>query len=349
MKIFPVCFCLIPSLLFAKEITTDGRYDFIVSVPDVHGDLDALLRTLWMAKAQIDGTSDRDFKSFQRSFLSTVNDQEEQEFRKSEKRVLLIQTGDIVDRGNASLSCYKAIWKVNSLLGWDVVNLIGNHEVMTMAGHADDYAHPGDVKEFGSLKARRGAFAPGGELWSKITNEFHFLAKVDIGSSESILFVHAGLDVAWLKKLNSPLSVTSINEVMMKELKKNPNSHFLASASSPIWTRELANKSEKSVCAHSIPQIFSLLKLTRIVVGHTPQEKLITYPKCGSKLILADVAMSRWMGSGEFGNPSAVLFTLGKDGSVLKKIHAVYWRADQVMDQPIFQQDQEEEVTSVEL
>ena len=338
------------AVVSSQDITTEGRYDYIVSIPDVHGDLEALLRALWMAKAEVDDLQQEHMyeSKFRKIFISAIKNEPFETMKAvSDKKVLLIQTGDIIDRGEASLSCYKAMWQIQPILGWEVINLVGNHEVMTIAGRADHYAHPNDVKEFGSIKSRRAAFAPGGQIWTKITNEFQFLARVNIGESESILFVHAGIDPSWLKKVSSggSSSVSSINSLLMNELKTNPNSKHLTSASSPIWTRDLANGSAKKVCENLLPKVFEMLKITRIVVGHTPQEQLVVDPKCGGQLILADVAMSRWMGSGPFGNPAAVVFALANNGAHLKRIQVNYWKGEtqKVFEQLLFESQEEVE------
>ena len=347
MRISFFSFLLVGALVavrgFAKtlresELTTVAKYDFVVSIPDVHGDLEVLLRALWMAKQEVDGPEAAgDFEAFKSIFAAAV---EEKPFQalEAQKRVLMIQTGDIIDRGAQSLSCYRALWQVEHVLGWDIVNLIGNHEVMTMAGQADHYAHPGDVEEFGSMKARRAAFSPGGRVWKKITDHYLFMTKVHLGEQEAALFVHAGLHPKWVAKLNKDITdVSGLNDFLTAELKRNPSSHILSSSSSPIWTRDLAQDADSNVCPRLLKQVLDLFGVTRIIVGHTPQEALKSTPRCDAKLILADVAMSRWMGSGRDGNPAALIFTLSDDGRILERIHNVYWRANQLTDQPIYE------------
>ena len=329
-----------------SDISTIGRYDYVVSIPDVHGDLEGLLRTLWMAKIEIDGSENGGtFDSFKAVFnekLKTGDEQVTNPLLGGSKRVLMIQTGDIVDRGASSLSCYKAIWLAESILGWDLINLIGNHEVMSMAGEADNYAHPSDVAEFGSLKARRAAFGNGGPLWKKITDNFLFMVRIRMGESDSTLFLHAGLDARWMSKFSTDFSnLSEINEKLLGELRKNPSSDVLVSSGSPIWTRDLAQGSDNTVCARQLPKVLEMAKVKRMVVGHTPQESLTTASRCDARLILADVAMSRWMGSGKFGNPSALIFQLGDEGKRLDRIYNMYWKGakDQSVDQLIYQSD----------
>ncbi len=320
-------------------INTEAKYDYIVSVPDVHGDLEILIRSLWMAKSSIDKTENVSFDSFHKSVVDYMaNDDVLSSSPKAEyaSRVLLVQTGDIVDRGPASLSCYKALWAAaRDVLKWDLVNLYGNHEVMSMAGQADHYAHPNDIKEFGSLNARRNEFAAGGKLWKKLTSEFQFMLKVVVGD-EKVLFVHAGIAPNYIKAVSKKLSdnkgdiVVSLNEFLHNEVVKNPSSDYLVSAQSPIWTRDMAQGSDKQICKNMLPAVMRLMDITRIVVGHTPQETLVTGNRCDGHLLLADVAMSRWMGSGHNGNPSVIVFSLSNNGSKLDKIVNLYWKGEVV-------------------
>ena len=332
-----------------SEIATDGRYDFVVSIPDIHGDLDVLLRALWIAAVEVDGLIDTpDFDVFRLSVAKQVEASdiaEELEDVKplSNSRVLLVNTGDIVDRGPKSLSCYKAIWAAERVLGWTLINLIGNHEVMTIAGQADLYAHPDDISEFGGIKARRAQFGRGGKLWKKITDDFRFMLRVSVGTNDSTLFVHAGIDPAWLNVMTKKgfTSVLQMNTFLTAELKRNPLSEFISAVDSPVWTRHLAEDPDASVCQSSLSKVLAFFNVNRIVVGHTPQKSLRTMARCNGQLLLADVAMSRWMGSGKFGNPSAMIFVLSDAGSVLQRTYNVYWNhhEQKTNSQVLFEKD----------
>lgn len=336
--------------LDVSEITTVNKYDFVVSIPDIHGDLEVLFRALWLAKLEVDGPAlAGPFPAFRSTFLAAMSSDPFTPIAEK-NRALLIQTGDIVDRGAQSWSCYQAMWQVEHVLGWDVVHLIGNHEVMTMAGQADHYAHAKDIEEFGSLAARRAAFAPGGKIWKKITDSYFFLTKVKLGETESGLFVHAGVHPKWIAKLNKDITdVSGLNAFLSAELKRNPSSGILSSASSPIWTRDLAQDTDKNVCPRLLQQVLDLFGVTRIIVGHTPQQELNSTPRCDAKLILADVAMSRWMGSGTDGNPAALVFALVDDGKRLSRIHNVYWRNQAAVQQVIYENRDQEPQGSPEL
>ncbi len=328
---------------------TSGNYDYVVSIPDVHGDLEILIRSLWMAKSKIevlentgDSTSIDDFhRAVSDAMKKDIESDVFEHHTTNGKRVLLVQTGDIVDRGPQSLSCYRALWAAaRDVLKWDLVNLFGNHEVMSMAGQADHYAHPGDIKEFGSLAARRNEFSTGGKLWKKLTSEFQFMLKLVISESEKVLFVHAGISPHYLKVIQSKISgegnedlVVSLNRILLSEVMKNPSSDYLASQNSPIWFREMAQGSDKQICKNMLPAVMKMMDITRIIVGHTPQQTLVTGNRCGGQLMLADVAMSRWMGSGKNGNPSVIVFTLADDGKKLDKIVNLYWKGDVIGNQ----------------
>ena len=320
-------------------INTVDRYDYIVSVPDVHGDLEILIRSLWMAKVTIEKSQETaSFDSFHKQVMEAMKAKKDQTVAPSSSRVLLVQTGDIVDRGPASLSCYWALWAAaRDVLKWDLVNLFGNHEVMSMAGQADHYAHPADIKEFGSLAARRNEFSTGGKLWTKLTSEFQFMLKIVVGE-EKVLFVHAGVHPKYITAIRNKISeeedvVVGMNKFLLNEVIKNPSSDYLVSANSPIWTRDLAQGSDKQICQNMLPAVMRMMDVTRIVVGHTPQETLVTGNRCNGRLLLADVAMSRWMGSGHNGNPSVVLFSVTDNGKRLTRIVNLYWKGEVVGNQ----------------
>ena len=99
----------------------------------------------------------------------------------------------------------------------------------------------------------------GGKLWKKIIDDLQFLLKVD-----DVLFVHAGIDPDWLEQINEQhgiRDITALNNFLIAELKKNPWSHILNSANSPIWTRRLAMESDEIVCDVLLPKIFKFFKV----------------------------------------------------------------------------------------
>jgi hypothetical protein len=101
----------------AQHQTVDDQYTRIISVGDVHGSLDGLLEILFHANV----TAAPDVC----------------EWRPDSNNVLLVQVGDIVDRGSQALAAWKCIDKLqheNVPDGSKVVRLVGNHEIWWLEG-----------------------------------------------------------------------------------------------------------------------------------------------------------------------------------------------------------------------
>jgi hypothetical protein len=67
---------------------------------------------------------------------------------------------------------------------------------------------------------------------------------------------------------------------------------MLSAADGPVWWRGLAEGDEAEACA-LLDESLSHIKAARMVVGHTIQERGRMRLRCGGRLVLSDVGMSR--------------------------------------------------------
>jgi len=70
---------------------------------------------------------------------------------------ILVQTGDIVDRGTYALDIYRLMQKLRSQahgVGGQVVSILGNHEIMNAIGDWRYVTQP-DIRRFGSVEQRQ--------------------------------------------------------------------------------------------------------------------------------------------------------------------------------------------------
>lgn len=70
---------------------------------------------------------------------------------------ILVQTGDIVDRGTFALDIYRLMQKLRgqaSSAGGQVVSILGNHEIMNAIGDWRYVTQP-DIQRFGSTEQRQ--------------------------------------------------------------------------------------------------------------------------------------------------------------------------------------------------
>ena len=165
-----------PALPAAPRGTPPGAR--LVAIGDLHADLAQALAVLRMAGLVDDGG------------------------RWSGGRDTLVQTGDTTDRGPDSgpvIELLRRLQAEAAQAGGQVVPLLGNHEVMNMAGDWR-YVTPEDIEHFGGVEARRAAFAPTGELGG-------FLAGLDaVAMVDGALFCHGGVSSRFAKAGPAALS-----------------------------------------------------------------------------------------------------------------------------------------------
>ncbi|EER18860.1 serine/threonine protein phosphatase, putative [Perkinsus marinus ATCC 50983] len=248
----------------------------------------------------------------------------------------VVQLGDLVDRGPLGLQCYRLMQDLYVAEGAnEVVRVLGNHEVLNLLGMAGRYVTDEDVAEFGGEEARRESWSPGGEIWTILKDHYElvhvyggsFTSKYSSGKLPELLpldradtlFVHGGVMPALTDR-----SIDELNEQATRMIRdgalKNP---LLLSESSPLWSRVYALGRDEEAC----PPLLNVLRhygVARMVVGHTPSEDGRMKVRCGGRAILADVALSRWMGRyPHHGHPAALEMTL-VNTTHLEKIEAHY-------------------------
>jgi hypothetical protein len=302
-----------------------SEFSHVVIIPDIHGDAFALLRSLWLAVKKIDGTVPEieTFKSAFAQFVGTLEYSGPLLAARWEKPVLAVQLGDVVDRGPYGIEslCYLA--GIEKILGWKFVQLYGNHEIMNFLGEADSYIHPKEWKLFPSRADRMTQFAVGGAARTHITQTSLGLMRLNAEGTASTLFVHGGINLEWIQRELGIRddNIEAINEKISELAKSSNNTQvdLLNDDESLLWTRDLAEEPEHVICG-KVWEICRHFKVTRIVMGHTPQTDFLAKTRCGGQIVLTDVMMSRWMVtrevnemSGEGGRPVAIIMNL-KDG-----------------------------------
>ena len=157
----------------------------IVAIGDVHGAIDSFSAILQKA--------------------GVIDAQQ----RWSGGKTLLVQTGDVTDRGTgmrAVLDLLMSLETQASRAGGRVHALLGNHEVMNLVGEMRD-ATPEIFVTFGGEAAMREAFGPRGRYgrWLR--------SKPVVADIEDSIFLHGGIDPDF-----SNVSVDEINRRARREL-----------------------------------------------------------------------------------------------------------------------------------
>lgn len=257
------------------EINWKGR---VLIIGDIHGDLKSLITSL---------------------FLSGVINNNLDWIAKD---TLLIQLGDVVDRGSHALQIYKLFNKLRSQapsFGGKFVGLLGNHEIMNLCGQLH-YVTDEDIKTYGGRTNR--TFE-----WSKegFVGKYLRTMKLAIRVNDS-LYVHAGLLPKYAK-----LGLYKLNK-LSNDLLEGDFCDFYSSLffveDGPLWTRDISLGEEIKAC-NLVNETLQILGLNRMVVGHTIQHDNRINVKCDNKLVLADTGFSEAI----YGKPCMLEILYNKD------------------------------------
>lgn len=196
---------------------------------------------------------------------------------------VLVQTGDLVDRGAESKLLYELFQRLAAEApqqGGEVHNLLGNHESMNLAGDLR-YVNATDYTLFGGRTARARAFSASGALgqWLRARP-----AALKLGDT---VFVHAGINKQW-----AAVGIDGINAELSRAL---GSSWAMQRASvlgehGPLWYRGYHELSEPHACGLA-RQALDELGAARMVMGHSIQGGRMRV-RCGGQLHLIDIAMS---------------------------------------------------------
>jgi Calcineurin-like phosphoesterase len=254
----------------------------IAAIGDLHGDLDATLKALQLAGA--------------------VNKKGDW----SGGKMVVVQTGDILDRGADDLKIIKLFQKLivqAEKSGGKIITILGNHEIMNLRGefkYVGKLAFPPFDKFYDKTKNnkkleiipefKRGraiAFGKGGEIRKNFENKKVILI---LGNT---VFVHGGL-----LKRHIKYGIEKINRETQNWIKgKREIPTVIKGKKSPTWVRKFSKwiiLDEKK--CKKLSKILKSLNVNRMVVGHSIQSKGIT-SQCNKKIWRIDVAMSSHYGS----------------------------------------------------
>jgi hypothetical protein len=203
---------------------------------------------------------------------------------------LLVQTGDVLDRGPDSRRVIDLLRKLErsaARAGGGVYALLGNHELMRLTGDWR-YVSAREVAAFRRGDSTgadefRAAFAAAGGYGRWL------ISHAAIAKINGMIFVHGGVSPSV-----APLGCRGINAAIETELDDLAAGRNLSTAlgndvSGPLWYRGLATEPEDSF-ASSVGTIFQNLDANGMVIGHTVSPGRITTRFAG-RVVMIDTGM----------------------------------------------------------
>lgn len=246
----------------------------IVAIGDLHGDLEAVQKAFRLASA-VDASD---------AWIGGA--------------LIVVQTGDVVDRGDDDKKILDWLDRVQAeakIAGGEVILLLGNHELMNVAGDFR-YVTRGGFTAFGgptadahvaalpeTQRGRAAAFQPGGPYAMKLAAR-HLLF-VRVGRS---VFIHGGI----LPKYAARAADTDqdVHDWLTGKTQKAPEAAM--GEDGLVWTRAYSDSPKDADCRH-LDEVLVRLDADRLVMGHTVQQAGIS-KACGDKAWRIDTGMSRF-------------------------------------------------------
>eukprot|EP00742_Colponemidia_sp_Colp-10_P002209 GILJ01002362.1.p1 GENE.GILJ01002362.1~~GILJ01002362.1.p1 ORF type:complete len:332 (-),score=36.27 GILJ01002362.1:133-1083(-) len=280
-----------PSTFRLSTANQDLFAQRIVAVGDLHGDYAATLNILKLAKV-VDNNGNW----------------------MKEPGLILVQTGDVVDRGPDTLKLYQYLFELTEQAkasGGRVIQLLGNHEVMNFIGDWR-YVNRLDVKSFGGIESRTTAWSVEGELGSRLRS-LNVTALVG-----DTLFVHAGINVAWATRFKHTDAINQYIREALASVEKTAEDPIFGDGG-PLWYRDYVLLPESQICSQ-LSHALNLLGAKRMVVGHTVQSNGRILSKCSNQLFGIDVGISKVYG----GQVAALELIQDIEAQKVTKINAIY-------------------------
>ncbi|KAF9377748.1 hypothetical protein CPC16_011686 [Podila verticillata] len=139
--------------------------------------------------------------------------------------------GDLVDRGSDTIAVYKLFQKLRpqaAAAGGEIINLLGNHEVMNMGGDLR-YVTKEDIASFGGSSKRKAAWdVKSGWIGQFVSQNF----KITHIQNGHTVFSHGDQHPDWAKLGVDTLNKMSYDNIMAGKFKepifKTPGTHYSA-------------------------------------------------------------------------------------------------------------------------
>ena len=249
------------------------------------------------------------------------------------RNVTVVQTGDVVDRGQESLETLGFLLELQKQAKGELVLLMGNHELLNLQGKLQ-YVHgysrrssdSGEIAAQGGRVVWKARFNPiSGDIGQKLA---HFPAVAVRGQGACrTLFVHAGVRETTARNYGS---IEAINEALREQVQQGTGD-LLDPLYGPLWFRGYARSKEASntesdVCTELAATLDLLENASRMAVGHNIVPWVTT--RCGGRLHLLDIGMSSYYG----GKPGVWRCREQGEKAVIETLYAGDEEASSIVD-----------------
>ncbi|KAF9371546.1 hypothetical protein CPB97_001900 [Podila verticillata] len=204
-----------------------------------------------------------------------------------------ISTGDLVDRGADTIAVYKLFQKLRpqaAAAGGEIINLLGNHEVMNMGGDLR-YVTKEDIASFGGSSKRKAAWDVNSGWIGQFVSQNFKITHIQNGHT---VFSHGDQHPDWAK-----LGVDTLNQMSYDNIMAGKFKEPIFRTPGPLWNRALAeNEGGDNVTCADIETIKKYYGVKRLVSGHTPQDETgRILSRCNGSYMVIDTGISAYYGT----------------------------------------------------
>lgn len=237
---------------------------------------------------------------------------------------VVVQLGDQLDRGGRGIldkdedselrimNLFERLHRQAKQKGGAVYSLLGNHELMNVLGDFS-YTSKMGIKHFGGKENRLENFRPGGKIALKMANNRNAILRIG-----DWVFVHGGMTPRIAQKYKIPEINSLMRRYLNGEEKLEQNKAFrelFLNNGSILWTRRY---SEENPDCKKLEETLKYLGAKRMVVGHTPQNKINC--KCKNSVWRIDTGMSAAFGKKKNSHERVQVLEILDNGKVVNII-----------------------------
>ena len=273
-------------------------YKSIIVIPDMHGDAEALLQSLYAGYRDVVNPPIRvSYDEFKFRFEDVIRSVRPPVMPLYDgKDVAIVQLGDLVDRGEHSLQCLLIMQAARMVTGFDVHQILGNHELALAAARPYFYARSVHANDDIDRRSQSDA------MWNHVLGRKKFVPMIKLGDT---LFVHAGVTLdqlaadrfidalTMIDEHDDPVDV--FNEMIWSDLliedERIVEKEYLSEGS--FFT--MRHYQDPDFDCEQVTNALDLFGASRVVVGHMSTRTNRVRQNCDGAIILADFMGSSYM------------------------------------------------------
>jgi hypothetical protein len=301
----------------------------VVVLPDVHGDSEALLRSLWLAIKHVDGQVAPYplFAATVRNYMSRGSKSKRGTLKLSlplsvRSDVAVVPLGDLLVRGPDGTRCIELILAIPKILGWRVLSSIGSPDTIDVGTQTVS----NELKDSESTKhnEQRGRTLIVNNFMGFVMIETSRVPSTYQARNPRTLIVHGGFEMDRLRdylaqiRRRRDLDFNILNQVLQREHQSGQSLRIdtIPELALPFTWGRVLGEGPYALAQQITSSLLKKLRVARIILGHT-----VRGDHCEGAVILGD---ERKCLTSCDGRPAIIVMKMNKETEELDSMTAHY-------------------------